>query len=363
MGLTIRSDLVEAVDASHEANQGGQRLHLGASLIGRDCSRFLWYSFRWAKPEKFSGRMLRLFRRGHEEEARIVADLRRIGMEVHTVDPTTGKQFTWSALAGHAGGSQDGAAKRVPNRPAHDWYLLEFKTFSTKAFDALVKGGLLATKPEHYTQMQLYMLWSGLRKAIYVALNKDNEELHVVEVEFDEQHAREQMDKAERVIFSDEPLPKINSDPSFFKCTFCSAKGLCHGTEMPAVNCRTCAHATPTRRGSKDGVWDCELHKKELTPGEQRIGCEHHVYNPHLLVNHGEYVGGNAELNFAEYRLRDGQTIKNGTRSADVLSSAEISGIKDLTLLHADPFWLSMRGPDVRIVSLEPTEGESHDQV
>ena len=35
--------------------------HLGASIIGKDCERALWYDFRWVTRWAFTGRMLRLF--------------------------------------------------------------------------------------------------------------------------------------------------------------------------------------------------------------------------------------------------------------------------------------------------------------
>jgi hypothetical protein len=37
-----------AIFAAYEAEAGdGFREHLGASLIGKDCERALWYDFRW----------------------------------------------------------------------------------------------------------------------------------------------------------------------------------------------------------------------------------------------------------------------------------------------------------------------------
>ena len=56
------------------------RPHLGASEIGHECDRYLWLSFRWAKPADFDGRMLRLFDTGNHQEPRLIADLRAIGV-------------------------------------------------------------------------------------------------------------------------------------------------------------------------------------------------------------------------------------------------------------------------------------------
>jgi len=61
-----KSDTVDAIYKNWELNQGDfRRAHLGASLVGHSCTRFLFYSYRWVAPPRFPGRMLRLFDRGH----------------------------------------------------------------------------------------------------------------------------------------------------------------------------------------------------------------------------------------------------------------------------------------------------------
>ena len=59
----------DAYRGEEEAHLG----HLGASILGRDCPREIWYSFRWVHREKHEPRMLRLFIRGHLEEPRFIA--------------------------------------------------------------------------------------------------------------------------------------------------------------------------------------------------------------------------------------------------------------------------------------------------
>ena len=71
------------------AKKQTHRPHLGASLIGHECDRYLWLTFRWAKLAEFEGRLLRLFDRGNREEPRIHEELRGIGVELHTMDGDT----------------------------------------------------------------------------------------------------------------------------------------------------------------------------------------------------------------------------------------------------------------------------------
>ncbi len=92
------------IDAAHEAKAEAPRGHLGASLLGHHCDRWLWLNFRWAVIEKFPGRILRVFRRGQNEEAQIVSDLRAIGIDIRD---TQGAQSRVD-FGAHVGGSLDG---------------------------------------------------------------------------------------------------------------------------------------------------------------------------------------------------------------------------------------------------------------
>lgn len=354
---TFRPDIRDAIDAHHAEYQGRPRSHLGASLLGRECERQLWYAFRWAKPERFPGRMLRLFNRGHAEEERFISDLRRVGCEVLTINPATGKQFNWSVLGGHVGGSQDGAARFVPGANPEEWWLLEFKTHSDSSFSKLVKVGVRVAKPEHVDQMILYMGWSGLRVALYCAVNKDNDELHFEEIRWTEREAArfaELMGKAERIAFADEPALKLSNDPAFWKCKQCGVRELCHAKAMPAVNCRTCAHVTPLRDG-RDGDWHCALHDKVLSYGEQTVGCPNHVFNPGLMSNHGTLEDMDAQRNNITLRTKSGRLVKTGTRASDVLDSHELAGIADLDLVT--PEWMDLRERmGARLLGIEPLE-------
>src|SRR5208337_73770 len=73
-----------------------RRPHLGASQIGEDCQRKLFFSFRWCSLPNFIGRMQRLFATGKIEEGRVINDLRNIGVCVYDRDPSSGKQLSGS---------------------------------------------------------------------------------------------------------------------------------------------------------------------------------------------------------------------------------------------------------------------------
>jgi len=135
--LPERSDrIASAIYKQHETNaEDWRRLHLGASIIGTECSRALWYSFRWVSPPGFDGRMLRLFERGQREEDWVIEELTELGWEVKATDDD-GNQWRFEEFGGHFGGSIDGAVLGVPGAEK-TWHLLEVKTSNDRRFRTL----------------------------------------------------------------------------------------------------------------------------------------------------------------------------------------------------------------------------------
>lgn len=329
--MTTMPNTADAIfDAIRRDHDETPRPHLGASQIGKSCARQLWYQFRWAETEQFSGRMLRLFRRGQDEEPNLVADLKAAGLTVFDHDPATGEQFRVSAHGGHFGGSMDGVTQGVPECANREkWHVLEFKTSGAKAFAKLQKEGVEKAKPEHFAQMQIYMHLSGddgtrMERALYLAVCKDNDEIYSERVKHDASVAEQLLARAESIIFSDEPPPRISEDGTWFECKFCPFNELCHNKAMAQVNCRTCAHVTPERDG--EARWSCGLKGEDLSADAQLKGCPNHVYNPHLIT-FAERADGSSKENWQSYKLPDGGTFKNGTATAKVLGSSELRAL------------------------------------
>jgi hypothetical protein len=258
----------------------GFRAHLGASQIGRPCDRELWLGFRWCVPASFSGRMYRLFHRGQREEAVFVEELRGIGCEVH--DGEDGTQFRVSFHGGHFGGSLDSAGQGVPEAPKA-WHVIEYKTHGSKSFAKLKSDGVEKAKPEHFGQMQIYCAGTDMTRWLYCAVNKDTDELYYERGKAEPAKALKLLARAERIIFSAEPPPRISEDPAWYQCRFCDKADFCHGRAFyPAVNCRTCLHSTPEREGEMR--WSCNAWPADEIPLEnQRTGCERHAFIPALF--------------------------------------------------------------------------------
>ena len=209
-----------------------ERSHLGASVIGRECPRSVALSYRKASPDSaVDGRMVRLFNRGHMEEARLAACLQAAGFKLKLIS-NNGGQITYKT--GDLQGSVDGVIRLQDGSLA----VLEFKTMNRKAWDKLEKDGQI--KPEHMTQMQCGMHGLGLRRALYLASCKDTDAIQVYLVNYDGEPI-EFLNLATDITHGLIPPKLVETD---FRCKFCDHKAFCHGGGAPLASCRTCVHAS-----------------------------------------------------------------------------------------------------------------------
>ena len=298
---------VDAIFRAYEAAaRDGFREHLGASLIGHECERHLWYGFRWVRHAQHAGRLLRLFETGQIEEARLIKNLRAAGVTVMDVDPATGRQWAVKACRGHFGGSADGVAIGILEAPkAH--HVTEFKTHNAKSFAALQKHGLAKSKPQHLAQLQVYMHLLGVERGFYLAACKDTDALYSERVRPDVVLAERLLAKAERIINAPRPPAKLSEDPSYYICNWCDHKGICHGSDLAERNCRTCLHSSPV----DNGAWHCAARDILLSLRNQRAGCmSTHRYVPELVAGEQIDVQGDAIV----YRLHSGaEWVDHGT--------------------------------------------------
>jgi len=286
-GAHFRELLRGLMPLAEDAYRGEEppfRSHLGASRIGNDCSRELWYDFHWANKPALDWRILRLFNRGHLEEPRFVAMLGAADIEVHQY-AQPGKQYQITMHGGHFGGSLDGVATKIPDCDGP--VLCEFKTHSRDSFAKLagrnwndyvaVKDGATFTgegvrtsKFVHYVQMQMYMRAYQLSTGLYLAVCKDDDSLYGELIGLDEAISDAFSNRAREIIFATEPPSRIKNDPSWWQCKFCKQAPVCYGKTAPARNCRTCAAGTPMEHSE---WWKCSNHGITLTKQDQLLGC------------------------------------------------------------------------------------------
>ena len=325
-----KNDIALLIDAAHEKREDKPRPHLGASVLGHACDRWIWLNFRWAVRQKFPGRILRLFRRGHAEEASIMRDLDMIGIEFS-------KRQAHVDFGSHVSGSADAIIEGgVPEAPTVR-HIAEFKTHNKKSFDALEKDGVKKSKPEHWFQMQVYMAGTHIDRALYVAVCKDDDRYHVERIKFDKEAAESLIARGKRLALDDRMPPPISTDATWYQCRFCPAHEFCHTSKLTQeVNCRTCAHST----AKEDSTWRCERHEADGIPYEYQLkGCESHTL--HLDLVPWKAKEGLNEWTFV-YEI-DGVDVSNGEPDATIFSSHEIianaSGCADPTVRAIKKTW------------------------
>lgn len=291
----------------------GFRSHLGASEIGDECQRKLWYRFRWFYTPKFDPRLKRLFNRGHLEEDRFVDYLRGIGCEVQQFDmsyrllneqhtnrytvkqnPNLNEALLWvdvsndlqhiknannlgvkypvqwsvSAVEGHFGGSCDGLGYLPKEYNFEHKVLFEFKTANEKSTNALIKEKVRKNKPLHYSQMCVYGYLFKVDYAVYNVVCKNDDRLYYEVIPLNHKTGEVEIMKADRIIKSKEPPPRLFENPTYYVCKMCPAFAVCHANKPAEVNCRSCKHSEP----AKNAQWICNKHNTVI-PEESISGA------------------------------------------------------------------------------------------
>jgi hypothetical protein len=271
----VSTHVLEEID-SYCANvyDDGHRNHLGSSLIGHECKRYLWYTFRWCYHHKHSGRMQRLFNRGHREESRFVEWLRGIGFEVWDL-AEDGKQIRISDCNGHFGGSLDGVCKFPERYGISEPILLEFKTNGTgKGFDELVVKGLALSKSQHFCQTSTYGAKLEFNYVLYLNINKNNDSIYCEFAKLDHKLGNQMIQKADAIVNAEIAPARISDNPGYFKCGYCDFKGICHDNKPIEKNCRSCQHAKPV----ENAEWFCDGYQAVIPKDVIKVGCEY--WNP-----------------------------------------------------------------------------------
>jgi hypothetical protein len=321
------------IDQYHASKKSKPRPHMGVSLLGHHCDRWLWINFRWAVVEDFDGRILRLFRRGHSEEDTIIRDLRNIGIDIRSSQRRVD-------FGNHVSGSLDGVIEKgVPEAPKAR-HVAEFKTHSKKSFDDMVKNGVEKSKPMHFIQMQVYMHGTDINRALYLAVCKDDDRIYTERVKYDKKVAEDAIIRGKRIAMSDRMPEPVSADPSWYQCKFCPAHSFCHKAEpTKRVNCRTCAHST----AMPDSTWRCERHEADAIPEEfQHEGCVDHILHPDMVpwIMEGSDDGHSVKWKIGDRWIVNG---KDGYKSSEIIANAEVLD---------DPVVLSIKAlfPDAEVV-------------
>ena len=161
------------------------------------------------------------------------------------------------------------------------------------------------------------MLGTGIERALYYAVCKDDDRVYTERVRFDFAAANDLLDKANRIVRADRIPPGISTDPSWYQCKWCPAFEMCHAKKpTQQVNCRTCAHST----AKEDSTWRCERHDADnIPPDFQAKACGDHVLHPDMVP----WMMASGTDTEATY-LIDGIAVRNGKAGDGVFGSKEL---------------------------------------
>ena len=307
-----QNSIAAKIDKFHESKVEKPRPHMGCSQLGHPCDRWLWLSFRWAVRSNFSGRMLRLFRRGQNEEQTVIEDLRAVDINVRYQAKQERVDF-----GSHVSGSIDGIIDSGVPGAVRTKHVLEIKTHGKKSFDDLQNHGVEKSKFQHFVQMQVYMHGARLDRALYVAVCKDDDRIYTERVYYHEETAVKYIERGKRIALSDRMPEPLSTDPSWYECKFCPAYEFCHQTKLTKeVNCRTCANST----AKDDSTWHCERWDDRIPTTAQYDGCEAHVLHPDMVP----WQRKESDTEWQAIYLIDNREVRNGEADVNVYGSSEI---------------------------------------
>ena len=169
-------------------------------------------------------------------------------------------QYSVSEIEGHFAGLCDGKGYLPAHYGIEEEILFEFKTANEKSFNSLVKNGMQADKPLHYAQCCTYGYLMKLNYVCYVCACKNDDRLYFEVLPLNHKTGEMQVLKADRIIKSVEPLPRLFENPTYWICKACDCFPVCHGNAEPEKNCRSCKWAEP----AKDKLWVCNKHNQVI---------------------------------------------------------------------------------------------------
>jgi hypothetical protein len=212
--------------------------NISPSSVGDECLRRVQYQTTRVEGSPPSGKLLRIFARGHIFEDYVAKLMRDAGFDLRVTSPKDGRQYGFQLAKGQIRGRLDGIIMDGPYLPGLLYPCIwECKALGAKGFASCVAKGITEAYPKYAAQGYLYQAYMELEHPeLYSVLNADTMELHHEPVPFDEERAQWASDRAVQILEANrcgELLPRAGSDPEKYPCKFCDFRDHCHdGTPL-----------------------------------------------------------------------------------------------------------------------------------
>lgn len=225
------------------------RLNTGMhpSSAAHDCKRKLWLDFRNVKLEKFDGRKLRIFETGNIYESRVISYINKLN-EWKVTDAQ--RRIEIGVIRGNIDGILESNGTK---------YVLEVKSSAQKYFSKLSKSNVKEAFLSHYIQVQIYMKALDIKKAIYLCVNKNTDEIYQEIIDLDEAQAGMYINRISEIAHLKEIPEKISENPSYFVCKMCPHTKFCHEGSQILPTCRGCLNFE-----LKENTANCSFHSKTI---------------------------------------------------------------------------------------------------
>jgi len=201
------------------------RRYIGASSIGKECSRAIWYGLHNIQGNAISPQLRTTFKIGKILENMILDDVGKLGFELERPEEINNYLFCREENLQIFQGHMDAILYLNRDCPV----VFEAKTCKNSSFNSFKKDGLRAWSQTYFAQLQSYMGMTGIHSACLLALNKDTSEYHHEWVDYDDIYYHELVAKACDISDATEPPERINKSPLYYVCASCRFKEVCHG--------------------------------------------------------------------------------------------------------------------------------------
>lgn len=214
-----KNELSKKIEKIQSRDDRKTRDYIGASTIGSDCLRQIWYEFKGFQATEVPTKTRRTWNIGKVLEGTILDWLVEAGIEVCR---------TWDDLQAIEMPYFKGHLDSVWMKGGKPFAIIEIKTAKDASFVIFVKKGLKSWQPQYYAQIQTYMGMSGIHKAYILVLNKDTSDISDEVILFDEAFYKKLCEKALMIANAHVPPPKVNGSPMWYQCKMCKFHKVCH---------------------------------------------------------------------------------------------------------------------------------------
>lgn len=214
-----KNELSKKIEKIQSRDDKKTRDYIGASTIGSDCLRQIWYEYKGYQAIDVPTKTRRTWTIGKVLEATILDWLEEAGLTIAR---------SWLDLQAEGMPYFKGHLDSVWMKKDKPFAILEIKTAKDASFSIFDKKGLKAWQPQYYAQVQTYMGMSNIDKTYIVVLNKDTSDLADELVLFDSEFYEKLKFKASMIVRASVPPPKINASPLWYQCKMCKFNKVCH---------------------------------------------------------------------------------------------------------------------------------------